>query len=114
MDEMSGVFALVYGLISIAFLVAFLVAVWKTYVKMGEPGWVALIPFYCLWVYAKHAWGAGWKMVIALIPGVGAPIFYYKVFTGFGMNTALSIILALFAWPLGLTIAGLALDWLGE
>ena len=36
------------GLITIALYVVFVVGAWKVFVKLGEPGWKAIIPVYNL------------------------------------------------------------------
>jgi len=45
-----------------------IVALWKIFVKAGEPGWAAIIPFYNLYVLFKITWGNGWKFLFLLIP----------------------------------------------
>lgn len=45
-----------------------IVAMWKIFVKAGEPGWAAIIPFYSTYVLFKITWGNGWKFLLLLIP----------------------------------------------
>ena len=46
-------FACVFFVIYIAILVAIIAGVWKMFVKAGEPGWAAIIPFYNTFVMVK-------------------------------------------------------------
>ena len=50
--------ALLYGVLFgvIAFLAATVVAKWKVFKKMGEPGWKSLIPFYSSYIIYKRVW----------------------------------------------------------
>jgi len=54
--------------LSLALGVLAIVALWKIFVKAGEPGWAAIIPFYNLYVLFKITWGNGWKFLFLLIP----------------------------------------------
>ncbi len=45
-----------------------IIAMWKIFVKAGEPGWAAIIPFYNVYVLFKITWGSGWKFLLLLIP----------------------------------------------
>ena len=49
------------------------VATWKIFVKMGEPGWKALIPFYNEYMLYKKVWHPGW-FVAMLITGCITPV----------------------------------------
>ena len=104
MENMNELAAVLGGLIFvwvIAMAVAIFVAVcmWKCFVKMGEPGWASLIPFYSMWVLCKRTWGNGWMMLTYFIPYAGSVISlitYYKMFKGFGKSTALSVLGTIF------------------
>jgi len=54
--------------LSLALAVLGIIAMWKIFVKAGEPGWAAIIPFYNLYVLFKITWGNGWKFLLLLIP----------------------------------------------
>ncbi|NLE24708.1 MAG: hypothetical protein GX625_05080 [Clostridiaceae bacterium] len=55
------VLGLAMGILSI-------VAIWRIFVKAGEPGWAAIVPFYNLYTFFKITWGSGWKFLLLLIP----------------------------------------------
>ena len=120
--KMLGIFTAAAGVIAVigvAFFVAFfifiLIAQYKMSMKMGEPGWVALIPFYNKFVLAKHAFGNGWKMFIILIPFAGIPWFFMKVFQGFGLEKIPALVLSLLAAPIGIILYGfIYAPWQGK
>lgn len=61
------------GLITIALYVVFVIGAWKVFVKLGEPGWKAIIPVYNLYIVFKHCWNAKmfWiYLIIGIISGV--------------------------------------------
>lgn len=57
-----------YSILVFALSALLIAAEWKFFVKAGEPGWAALIPFYNTYVLFKIAWGNGWKFLLLLIP----------------------------------------------
>jgi hypothetical protein len=116
-SEVTSIFGTLFGgmigfAIGVFIVVSLIVAVfsiicyWKCYVKMGEPGWASLIPFYCNWVLCEHTWGKGVMMFTWLIPYVGTifmMITHYKLFKHFGKSTVFSI-LGMFFTPITLAI----------
>ena len=114
MEDLLGGFAAVPGVISLVVMALTIFAQWKMFVKMGEPGWACLIPFYNMFVIAKHAFGNGWYMFVQLIPVVGMPWFFMKLFQGFGLDTVPAVLLAIFVAPIGMLIFGLnSTPWQG-
>ena len=63
----AGMLATV-SLISLAILVITLVAMWKIFVKMGEPGWKGLIPIYNVFKIYEISGRSGWLVLLFLIP----------------------------------------------
>ena len=43
-------------LITLACVVLCIVGAWKIFVKMGEPGWKAIIPIYNVYILFRHVW----------------------------------------------------------
>jgi len=58
------------GLVWLALLVLMIAALWKIFVKAGEPGWAAIIPVYNLVVMLKIVGRPVWWIVLFLIPFV--------------------------------------------
>lgn len=106
MEELLGGVAAVMGGASL--LVAFItiLAHWKLFVKMGEPGWYSLIPFFNMFVLARHVFGNGWYMLVLLIPVAGVPWFYTKMLKGFGLDTIGALLMAVFILPIAMLIFG--------
>ena len=55
-------------IIYLAFFVIYLVAMWKLFVKMGQPGWQGIIPFLNAYVIFKLAGKEGWWVILLIIP----------------------------------------------
>ena len=51
--------------LSVALSLVQLVALWKIFVKAGEPGWAAIVPIYNLYITFKIAWGMRIASLIA-------------------------------------------------
>ena len=45
-----------------------IVAMWKIFVKAGEEGWKAIIPFYNTYILYKITWGNGWFFLFGFLP----------------------------------------------
>lgn len=57
-------FGVVTWLITMAVAVVMIVAMWKIFVKAGEPGWAAIIPYYNYYILSKIAMD---KAIIGLL-----------------------------------------------
>lgn len=65
-----GILVIVY----IAVIVLEIAALWKVFVKAGQPGWAAIIPIYNLYVLLKVIGRPGWWLLLFLlgiVPFVG-------------------------------------------
>lgn len=82
------------SIISLIVMVVCLVAMWKIFVKAGEPGWAAIVPFYNAFVLFKIAWGKGILFLLMLIPVVNFVVIimvYVKLAKAFGKGTGFGI-----------------------
>ncbi|MBI5545957.1 MAG: signal peptidase I [Deltaproteobacteria bacterium] len=71
--ENSGAGIGIVGLIVyLAVLVFFLACGWKIFVKMGQPGWAVLVPFYNYYVLTQALNKPILWFVLMLIPGVNS------------------------------------------
>ena len=89
-----GAYATMVYLVSIAFLIITIVAMWKIFEKAGEPGWASIVPFYNLYVLFKITWGAGWMFLLLLIPIVNfifLIITYVKLAKAFGKSGGFAV-----------------------
>ena len=65
-----GILVIIY----IAVIVLEIAALWKVFVKAGQPGWAAIIPIYNLYILLKIIGRPGWWILLFLlgiIPFVG-------------------------------------------
>jgi len=94
---MGAIVALVIALFEIALVVLIIAGVWKTFVKAGQPGWAAIIPFYNIYIMLKIANKPGWWLLLFFIPvvniviGIIVAIEIAKAFgqgAGFGIGLA--------------------------
>jgi hypothetical protein len=57
--------SIIFGLL-IALLI--IVAMWKVFVKAGQPGWASIIPIYNLYIWCKIVGRPWWWILLMLIP----------------------------------------------
>lgn len=70
----GGMGAAIVGLIELAFLVAWIVGMWKVFAKAGQPGWASIIPIYNAVVMLQIAKKPVWWIILFLIPIVNIVI----------------------------------------
>jgi len=82
-------------LLWLAVVVFEIAALWKVFVKAGQPGWGAIIPIYNMYLLLKIAGRPGWWLILMFIPFVNIvvviiiPLDVAKKFgkgTGFGLG----------------------------
>jgi hypothetical protein len=70
-DVQTGGSSLLVSLCYLAVVILLVVAMWRVFVKAGQPGWAAIIPIYNLYIICKIAGKPGWWVLLMLIPLVG-------------------------------------------
>ncbi len=73
---LGGMFG-IFGVMSIAFFILMVIAMWKIFTKAGEKGWKALIPIYNIYIYFKIAGMKNWfwaLVAVEVIVGIIAAI----------------------------------------
>jgi hypothetical protein len=68
---MGAIFGLIMGVLYLGFLVLILAGLWKTFVKMGHPGWAGIIPVYNLVLMIQAIGKPIWWIVLLFIPCIG-------------------------------------------
>lgn len=68
MNDLLILLPILGGLIAIAFAVFMIAAMWKMFVKAGQPGWAAIIPIYNTYILLLIVDKPGWWLVLYLIP----------------------------------------------
>jgi hypothetical protein len=99
---LSSLFGLVFGLLYIAFLLALIYGVWKTFEKAGKPGWACLIPIYNIIVLHEIVGRDLIKILLLLIPLVNIYFtitLYVSLAKSFGKRGAGEYLLTFFFWP---------------
>lgn len=65
--------------IYLAIVVFEIAALWKVFVKAGQPGWAAIIPFYNVYILLKIIGRPGWWLILFFIPLVNIIIEIFVV-----------------------------------
>jgi len=97
MDDSSGLLSGGFLLLMFAWLILVLVAGWQMYVKAGQKGWVAIIPFLNVFGLLKIVHRPLWWFILLLIPIVNVVVLIVlmvdlaKAF-GHGLGMALVLI----------------------
>ncbi len=88
--------AILIGIIIIALLAAILmtVSMWKTFKKVGKPGWASLIPIYNTYVMCEIGGKEWWFIFLTFIPVINI-LATFMIYDGiakkFGKSTAFSL-----------------------
>lgn len=96
-------------LLSIAIGIVTIVALWKVYLKAGEPGWASIVPFYNTYVLFRIAGFNPWLFLLMLIPLVNvvmAILVSLRIGTAFGKNALWSVFLLVIFPTVGYLILG--------
>ena len=87
-----------YGVFALAICVLSIVALWKIFVKAGEKGWKAIIPFYNVYILFKISWETKYfwtylilSIVIGVLSGIGAFVAETSVW-GILITVAISVL----------------------
>lgn len=94
---------------SLIFAVIAIVALWKMFVKAGEPGWAGIIPFYNTFTLVKIAGLNPWLFLLMLIPVVNVVFAIYvmiKIGEAFGKSIGWSIVFLIILSFIGMLILG--------
>lgn len=60
-----------YGIIALVICVLLIIAMWKIFVKAGEPGWKSIIPIYNVYILCKIIGLNFWIYILAIPVGLG-------------------------------------------
>lgn len=91
----GGGMGLGLSLFYLALAIVGIVALWKTFLKAGKPGWGALIPIYNVYLLVKVAGRPGWWLLLYLVPIVNLIvhiIISLDIAKAFGKSSAFGII----------------------
>jgi hypothetical protein len=88
---MSGGGGVALWIVYAVVVVFMLAAMWKVFVKAGQPGWACIIPIYNVYIMLKIAGKPGWWLLLFLIPIVDfivAILVYVGIAERFGKSGA--------------------------
>jgi hypothetical protein len=94
-------------LIYLAFIVIYIVGLWKVFEKAGEAGWKSIIPIWNTIVELRIVGYSPWYLLVFLIPLVNivfAVIVAYKLAKSFGYGVGMTILE--FVFGIGILIIG--------
>ena len=76
-----------------AIAVVYIVGMYKTFEKAGQPGWAAIIPIYNLYVLTQVAGKPAWWILLILCTGViGMVLIGIAVAERFGKSTVFGVV----------------------
>lgn len=90
-------FALLY-VIYLAVVIVVIAAMWKVFVKAGQPGWAVLVPIYNAYILLVIAKRPAWWLILLFIPIVNiviSIIVNIDIASRFGKSAAFGLGLAL-------------------
>jgi len=93
----------------LAIAVVFVIALWKVFVKAGQPGWAVLLPIYNAYILLKIAGRPGWWLLLYLVPLANLAIMILvaiDIAKAFGRSPAFGVILLFLLGGIGYLILG--------
>ena len=105
----GGAVGAIMGLVWLAVVVLFIVALWKVFTKAGQPGWAAIVPIYNAYVLVKIAGRPGWWLLMLFIPFVNivfSILLSIDIAKAFGQSAAWGVILLFLLCGIGYLILG--------
>lgn len=93
-EAAAGAIGTGFMIVMFALLILMIAAMWKIFVKAGEPGWAAIIPIYNLYIILKIAGKPGWWLLLFLIPVVNfvvAIMTYISFAQAFGKGVGFAL-----------------------
>jgi hypothetical protein len=67
-DLWRSFYAQCCGCVGVIVFILGVAGLWRIFVKAGENGWAAIIPFYNIWVLLRVVGRPGWWLILLLIP----------------------------------------------
>lgn len=96
----------VFVIIWLAVVIFLIAAMWKVFVKAGQPGWAAIIPIYNIYIMTKIGGKPGWWTILCLIPFVNLIFIiwlYNMISKSFGKDEGFTVglvLLGIIFWPI--------------
>ncbi|OGQ85311.1 MAG: signal peptidase I [Deltaproteobacteria bacterium RIFOXYA12_FULL_58_15] len=90
----GGAAAIIFGIIYLGVIVLMIAAMWKIFVKAGQPGWAAIVPIYNLVILLQITGKPIWWIVLFLIPLANlviAILLYVALAQSFGKGVGFAV-----------------------
>lgn len=103
----NGGHAALLWVVYLAFIVIYIVGLWKVFEKAGEAGWKSIIPIWNTIVELRIVGYSPWYLLVFLIPLVNivfAIVVAYKLAKSFGYGAGMTILE--FVFGIGILIMG--------
>jgi hypothetical protein len=108
-----AIFGGVWLLFWLAIAVVAIIAMWKIFVKAGQPGWAAIIPIYNVYIMLKIIGRPGWWILLFFVPLVNfivSIVVALDLGKSFGKDPVFSIVLLWLFSIIGYLILGFGSD----
>ena len=105
-EDFFDIFSPAVIIFCLALAVLIIAAMWKVFVKAGQPGWAAIIPIYNIYIMTKIAGKPGIWTLLCLIPVVNYifTIWLYNMISkSFGKDEGFTVglvLLGIVFWPI--------------
>jgi len=105
-EDFFDIFSPALIIFCLAIVVFIIAAMWKVFVKAGQPGWAAIIPIYNIYIMTKIGGKPGYWTLLCLIPVVNYifSIWLYNMISkSFGKDEGFTLGLVLLGfvfWPI--------------
>jgi hypothetical protein len=102
----AGGLALIPLLISLAFSLFMIIAMWKVFAKAGQPGWGVIVPIYNIICMLNIAGKPIWWIILCFVPFVNIVVIiliYAAMAKAFGKGAGFvvgMILLPIIFWPI--------------
>lgn len=97
MFYLDSQYYMLYLVIALIWYVLQAIGLWKMFVKAGEAGWKALIPFYNVYILFKLAWQTNMFWALILCSVGGALLYVWALNSGLVMLAYISYALTIVA-----------------
>jgi hypothetical protein len=103
-DDGGGTTALIISLVasccSLIVAIVFIAAMWKIFVKAGQPGWAAIIPYYNLYIITQITGREIWWLALYIFVPFTVIFAMIDLALSFGKSMVYGIVMGLIGIPL--------------
>jgi hypothetical protein len=97
---LAVIISLVASCCSLIVAIVFIAAMWKIFVKAGQPGWAAIIPYYNLYIITQITGREVWWMALYIFIPFTVIFAMIDLAISFGKSMVYGIVMGLIGIPL--------------